>query len=549
MNINESQILETWSPLLESELGISDPYKMSWISKYCHYHALNESANFSMLGMPPAGNIAGFMGNVYTPGSIGGVYGDSGSGDKFPMLLPMALQVAKRTIGFDLVNVIPMQNPAGTLVYLDYVYGGGREDTFSKPSIFKTILGGSESSWFNKGATYATIGTTYRITNGSNFIDVKFVGNSGYDGDPIFRVISNLETAPVLTDLIGGTISIGGTALNITINQISLVKALEDHIEGFAGAGATDSIDWYGPWNEADQGLPDGMKRGVGENTYFRNMGLRTYTKWIEAKTVQVACSVTIEQIQDLNKQYGYDVIGLVQNSLINELSQSNNKQILARLFALGWFNNYRMNKSEGVTLNSSLNPAGYVNNKNGYGPDGHIYNIPVNEFTSYANSGGVSNENEMTIHRRLLTKILAASNIVLQRGRRGQGNFIVTNLQLATVLQNNAQFSLAPVSNTISQDNGSLYPLGSLAGLNIYVDPNMDFSDTRICVGRKGKDEDPGLKYMPYLIAETFETISEASMSPKVAVKSRYAITEAGHFPESQYYTFYVDTNNISIV
>jgi hypothetical protein len=37
--------------------------------------------------------------------------------------------------------------------------------------------------------------------------------------------------------------------------------------------------------------------------------------------------------------------------------------------------------------------------------------------------------------------------------------------------------------------------------------------------------------------------------MSPKVAVKSRYAITEAGHFPESQYYTFYVDTNNISIV
>ena len=63
-----------------------------------------------------------------------------------------------------------------------------------------------------------------------------------------------------------------------------MVKALEDHIEGFAGAGATDSNDWYGPWNEADQGLPDGMKRGVGENTYFRNMGLRTYTKWIEAK-------------------------------------------------------------------------------------------------------------------------------------------------------------------------------------------------------------------------------------------------------------------------
>ena len=31
-----------------------------------------------------------------------------GSGDKWPALLPMALQVAARTVGFDLVNVVPI---------------------------------------------------------------------------------------------------------------------------------------------------------------------------------------------------------------------------------------------------------------------------------------------------------------------------------------------------------------------------------------------------------------------------------------------------------
>jgi len=443
-----------------------------------------------------------------------------------------------------------MPSSAGTLVYLDYVYGGGREDTFSKPSIFKTILSGNDSNEFTKGGTYAKVGTSFKIQNGATSIDVKFVGNSGYDGDPIFRVISNLDEAPELVKLVGGTIiPQGGTSLDITVDKITLVKALEDHIEGFAGAGSNDTNDWYGPWNDPDGQLPEGMSRGVGENTYYRNMGVRTYTKWVEAKTIQVAASVTTEQIQDLNKQFGYDVLTLIQNSLVNELSQTTNKQILAKIFALGWFNNSRMYKSEGVTLNSALNPSSTLTTKNGYGPDGNIYSVPVNNFISYANTNGVSNENEMTIHRRLLTKILAASNIVLQRGRRGQGNFIVTNLQLATVLQNNAQFALSPVTNTISQDNGSLYPLGSLAGLNVYVDPNMDFSDTRVCVGRKGKDEDPGLKYMPFLIAEELKTISEATMSPKIALKSRYALPEAGQFPESQYYTLYVDTNDLSIV
>jgi hypothetical protein len=69
-----------------------------------------------------------------------------------------------------------------------------------------------------------------------------------------------------------------------------------------------------------------------------------------------------------------------------------------------------------------------------------------------------------------------------------------------------------------------------------------MKYDDTRILVGRKGADEEPGLKFMPYLMAESIQTIAEGTMAPKLAVKSRYALVEAGFHPETQYLTFVVN-------
>jgi hypothetical protein len=89
---------------------------------------------------------------------------------------------------------------------------------------------------------------------------------------------------------------------------------------------------------------------------------------------------------------------------------------------------------------------------------------------------------------------------------------------------------------------SGSLYPIGTLAGLAIYNDPNRAWNDTRFLVGRKGADEEPGLKFMPYLMAESIQTIAEGTMSPKIAVKSRYALVEAGFHPETQYFTLLVN-------
>jgi hypothetical protein len=330
---------------------------------------------------------------------------------------------------------------------------------------------------------------------------------------------------------------------------VELVKALEDHIFGFSGAGPDDDEAFSG---DGTNGLTsyEPMRRGVGETTQYRTMGLTAFTKFVEAETFQVAATVTTEQIQDLNRQYGIDVISMMENALVNEISQSINKHILSRAFALGWENHYTFQATENVNLNISLVPqgSGVITARFQGKTPAALSALPGIVCPGFANYGpSTTFENQGTIQRRIQSKVLAAANVVAQRGRRGPGNFVVTNLQIATALQDSAQFTFYPLANTINQNNGALYPLGTLAGLTIYVDPNMKYDDTRILVGRKGADEEPGLKFMPYLMAESIQTIAEGTMAPKLAVKSRYALVEAGFHPETQYITFLVNLKTLA--
>jgi hypothetical protein len=162
-------------------------------------------------------------------------------------------------------------------------------------------------------------------------------------------------------------------------------------------------------------------------------------------------------------------------------------------------------------------------------------------------NTGG---ETQGSLQRRILTKILAASNLISTRGRRGPATFAVCSGQMATALQDVAGFVPYPLSNTVNQAGGSLYPIGAIAGVTVYVDPNMSWEDFRIACGRKGDGNSPGLVFMPYLMAESVETIAEGTMAPKIAVKSRFTLVDAGFHPETMYYTLAIKlASGISII
>ena len=524
--LNEQEIFSKWSPILESEVGITERSRVEWMSKYCHYHELYESNSTAVLGAVNGMGSTRFPGD---PGTQDQFYGqDSGSGDKAHTLLPLAMQVAAQTVGLDLVPVVPMPGPMGVLTYLDFVYAGGKTSGTSDniPLLIKVNYGSTAIPAFVAGGTSVAI----------NGITLGYVGASRIDGYPIFHVRGTLASGTLLTV---ATTAIGVTGISGVTGStggltIELVKALEDHITGFSGTALADE-DYTG------FDINDPYSREDGEGTTDNVMNLSLFNKSVEAKTFQVAAAVTREQVQDL-KQFGVDAVSQVESVLINELTQSINKNILDRLFYLGERNHEFVVRTQGLNFFLNLGQTAITvgascasgTNFGAYIQSTALRAQVVNQ-TEVANS---ASENLHTRQRKIMSKVLAIANLIAIRGRRGPATFVVTNGQVCSALQDVAGFIPAPMANTINQMAGSLYPIGTLAGLAIYNDPNRAWNDTRFCVGRKGDGNSPGLVFMPYLMAESVQTIAEGTMAPKVAVKSRYALVEAGFHPETMYLT-----------
>ena len=137
---NQKAVTEAWAPTIKKVLGESiSADKMEWMSQIANNMVNEDAANYNA-------NAYSAMGGTYQPyntqyntlgvGDVvpagkpaltGADYADpriNGSGDKLPALLPLALKVAAKTIGFELVNTTPLQGPSGVLPYMDYVYTG-----------------------------------------------------------------------------------------------------------------------------------------------------------------------------------------------------------------------------------------------------------------------------------------------------------------------------------------------------------------------------------------------------------------------------------------
>ena len=577
--LNIAQIVESWSPaikqLTNNAVNESNPDKLAWMCEYAHNHTmhLNEEAVGGVSFPYQTLNNTMGIGNAVPASFAGQTAADQsnikafGSGDKWPSLLPMALQVAARTVGFDLVNTIPFQGPTGVLPFLDYVYAGSKEpygatpayngetanpaigvnerkpayELYDAPHAFRCKLVADDKKAAIKKIVDACDASTFITIGGDTKMKVQYIGLSRLSAEPMFKVMPG-QTGIALGKVFGADNSAAIDGIEgVTLKGARLISALEDQIQGFTGAGKYDSDRWTGTFQDPNH-LYEPMDRATGEMQYPRQMNLKVFTKFVSVGTQSVAVAVTQEQVQDLQKQWGIDVLKLVENAAINELSQSINKHILSRLFALGWKNHVQAYEAEGINLNIDLTKDSAIDvTFASYDDRGEIQmSMPVAKPATY---GDGSFENADTMFKKIGVNMLAAGNVIMQRGRRGAANFVVTNWKIATMLQSNAQYAFSPIANTFNQNNGSLYPVGTIAGLTVYVDPLMHTQDTRVLVGRKGDKDEPQVVFCPYIMAESVRLITEGTASPKVLIKSRYALVDLGWYPQLNYLTFYVKT------
>ena len=567
--INEAEVQKTWSPIIEEATGITEKSKITWMSKYCHYHNLNESVH-NTVHLNPNMNVPG-MGAPSFPGApttLDAFSGQTpGSGDRPFSLLPLAMQVAAQTVGLDLVPVVPMQGPMGVLTYLDFVYAGGIDAaagglaSSAAPLLIKanvTDATGVADTFTVDQVIYANSAVAATAA-----YELTFVGLSRIDGYPIFRV-RGYQSGAGLTAVYAQGAENASEPIYLSIadgvafwnnsdctgnagawdGSAELVKALEDHITGFTG-NAFEVNNRAGNPPMSGINSIDPYTRGMGESTPDNVMGLSLFNKSVAAMTYQVAAAVTREQVQDL-KQFGIDAVAQVEAVLVNELTQSINKLILDRIFRLGVTNAVQVQAVTGTVLSAAFDLTGGAAATFNLGLD----NVGVaGQVTGTSVNVGSGGETQGTLQRRILTKILAGSNLIATRGRRGPATFAVTGGKMATAIQDVAGFVPYPLSNTVNQAGGSLYPIGAVAGVTIYVDPNRDFNDLKIAIGRKGDGNSPGLVFMPYLMAESVETIAEGTMAPKIAVKTRFALVEAGFHPQTMYYTLDIQLTGVDVI
>ena len=542
IRIDKQKAYKKWAPVLEN-MGVEGTDKLDWLSEYAEYHSINENAYLNA-------SIAG-MGSVVAPqpstlaGNTLGITNQAtglGSGDLGQNLLPVAMKIAAQTIGLDLVAVKPTPGPKIDLLYIDFQYDDvnldeGRPQVFkvkaetttkqaniafsltaslasAVPAIKETTGGLTGRIWFNivGGGVAADPGT------GSKTGIVEFLGFSRIDGYPMFRAYKQanavgnyqLNTAPYQWDaskntfdatqsMVAQIVTIG--TASATNSTVELVSALEDHIPGFVA-------NWTSGGNGQAGNYP--MSRQDDDKSYAGVIGPKVSSKSIAVGTIEVSSALRRTEIEDIKANTGMDIVQKMESILVNELSQTISKQIVAKIFELG-------------ALNAASAPKRLGDS---------IFNLNTNYVSATTAPGG---ETTHAVQRKLITKLVHASNFIATEGRVGPAQFAVTNGGLAAAFMDVAGYTINPAKSKIN-GSGQLYPVGQIGDITVYVDPYMKYNDNRIVLGRKNNPDQPGVIFVPYLMAQSISIISEATFAPRMLLRSRYAVAEVGWFPQKQY-------------
>lgn len=581
--INEDLIksgLDQWSNIIKEEFHVENQGKIDWMSRYARIHEIKEGLQQG----DPAGGIYATplntmgIGNPMMPqgvgfnGSDGSGIGNTGadfhnpnykvgSGDIPMSTLTMSLEVAYMTIGLELVPVIPATGPWAMLSYMDFPYAGGKLGRINETSLDgKGAKDANKPIYIKFNAPTLAKEEKAKLEMGVSKIAIKnednlklngtFIGFSLIDGNMLIKV----DDCRNGSDADDGKVSIADvfakqiTEIKVTGGQSQptyaapnkilrpeLVSTAADHVQGFSNF-----------FNGSDEP----MTRAQNETGVGNTIGARMFTKMIQMGSYEVTGTVTRQQLQDM-PLYGIDVIGKVLEAMQNELSQAINNRILDRVFKLGVTNAKLQKDIQGVDLNLYFGATTNAEKDLSTFSAASKY-VDINGTNVAKDWGKVKNatqntaaENLFTHQRRIMSRVLAAANLITNVSRWGRPNWVVTNTQIVTALQDVAGFVINPMTNTMTQDgSGSLYFAGSIAGLTVYVDPYMTWDDTRICVGRKSNGNNPGVVFMPYILCDTIQTIVEGTMAPKLLCNSRFAIVDAGFHPEQNYYTFMVDAD-----
>jgi hypothetical protein len=245
-------------------------------------------------------------------------------------------------------------------------------------------------------------------------------------------------------------------------------------------------------------GMTTAQAEALGDATSnaFAEMAFSIDKVTVTAKSRALKAEYSMELAQDLKAIHGLDAETELANILSSEILAEINREVVRTIYS---------SSKNGAQTNTST--AG-------------IFDLDTDS------NGRWSVEK----FKGMMFQIERDANVIAQDTRRGKGNILICDADVASALSMAGLLDNATgLSNNLNVDDTGSTFAGTLNGrFKVYVDPyaNNSTATKFFVVGYKGTSPyDAGLFYCPYVPLQMVRAVGEQTFQPKIGFKTRYGM------------------------
>lgn len=231
----------------------------------------------------------------------------------------------------------------------------------------------------------------------------------------------------------------------------------------------------------------------LGSTGTWGSMAISIEKQPVSVGTRGLYADYTDELRQDMQQVHGENVDEIISTLLVNEILAEMNREFI-----------FRMNTSAKVGAQDTAVPG--------------VYNIVTDSDGRWL----------LERLKSLMFRVELENNAIALDTRRGKGNRLLCSANIASALAMAGMLDFTPAlaaNAELDVDPTGQTFAGILAtGQRVYVDPFADVNYVT-CAFKGATEMDAGIFYVPYTPLEMHRAVDPATMQPRMAFKTRYAV------------------------
>jgi hypothetical protein len=202
------------------------------------------------------------------------------------------------------------------------------------------------------------------------------------------------------------------------------------------------------------------------------NIGLQSITfkhkqKVVNLETFKISAKINNSISNDLYQLHGLNAEDMTKDLLENEYTLKKNKKLYEKYYEL----------SEKSRINELTKWQMFIKKI-----------IPSVEFVKYFKKDSKEGSES------LCKQILLNSRKIAANSRMGEANFLVCSPSLSPYITESSLFTFDKMSEHSGPNNYSIYTIGKISDIRVFINPYLSINDNNIILGRFTKENENGV-------------------------------------------------------